>query len=282
MVRPCPEVDDQVLVGEASVIGDGGGGERARGLRAGRRVVGVEFKLSLDQLTWGCTVVAMAGVGKQRLFDAFASVGKALSNGRRAELVDVLVQGERSVEELAGQIGQSTANTSQHLQVLARAGLVVSRRDGNRVRYRMAGPEIEALWDQVRVVTEAHVAGLDRLAEEYLGDRSALEQVSRAELAQRLADGVEVWDVRPRAEFEAGHVLGAVSVPPEEVEQRLAELPEGVEVVAYCRGPYCVFADDAVRALAAIGRRARRLEDGFPQWRRAGLPVEVGSGRGAA
>jgi rhodanese-related sulfurtransferase/DNA-binding transcriptional ArsR family regulator len=224
----------------------------------------------------------MTGVGKQRLFDAFASVGKALSNGRRAELVEVLVQGERSVEELAGQIGQSTANTSQHLQVLARAGLVVSRRDGNRVRYRMAGREIEALWDQVRAVTEAHVAGLDRLAEEYLGDRSALEQVSRAELVQRLADGVEVWDVRPRAEFEAGHVLGAVSVPPEEVQQRLAELPEGVEVVAYCRGPYCVFADDAVRALAAIGRRAWRLEDGFPQWRRAGLPVEVGSKRGAA
>jgi rhodanese-related sulfurtransferase/predicted transcriptional regulator len=224
----------------------------------------------------------MTGVGKQRLYDAFAAVGKALSNGRRAELVEVLVQGERSVEELAGQIGQSTANTSQHLQVLARAGLVVSRRDGNRVRYRMAGREIEALWDQVRAVTEAHVAGLDRLAEEYLGDRSALEQVSRAELVQRLADGVEVWDVRPRAEFEAGHVLGAVSVPPEEVQQRLAELPEGVEVVAYCRGPYCVFADDAVRALAAIGRRAWRLEDGFPQWRRAGLPVEVGSKRGAA
>jgi rhodanese-related sulfurtransferase len=224
----------------------------------------------------------MAGVGKQRLFDAFASVGKALASGRRVELVDVLAQGERSVDELAGQIGQSTANTSQHLQVLARAGLVMSRRDGNRVLYRLAGPEVEGLWEQLRAVADAHVAGLDRLASDYLGDRSGLEEVSRQELAQRLADGVEVWDVRPRAEFEAGHVPGAVSVPPEEVEQRLAELGDGVEVVAYCRGPYCVYADDAVRALVAGGRRARRLEGGFPQWRRAGLPVEAGPERGAA
>jgi rhodanese-related sulfurtransferase len=224
----------------------------------------------------------MAGVEKQRLFDAFASVGKALSSGRRAELIDVLVQGERSVEQLAGEIGQSVANTSQHLQVLARSGLVMSRRDGNRVLYRVAGPEIEAAWDALRTVAAAHVAGLDRLAEDYLGDRSALDHVSRDELVDRLADGVVVWDVRPRTEFESGHIRGAVSVPPEEIEQRLAELPDGVEVVAYCRGPYCVFADDAVRALSAAGRRAHRLEDGFPQWRQAGLPVAVGAEEGAA
>jgi rhodanese-related sulfurtransferase len=224
----------------------------------------------------------MAGAEKQRLFDAFASVGKALSSGRRAELIDVLVQGERSVEQLAGEIGQSVANTSQHLQVLARSGLVVSRRDGNRIVYRVAGPEVEGAWDALRAVAATHVAGLDHLAEDYLGDRSALEQLSRQELAGRLADGAVVWDVRPRAEFESGHIPGAVSVPPEEIEQRLAELPDGVEVVAYCRGPFCVFADDAVRQLSAAGWRARRLEDGFPQWRQAGLPVAVGAEEGAA
>lgn len=224
----------------------------------------------------------MAGAEKQRLFDAFASIGKALSSGRRVELIDVLAQGQRSVEELAGEIGQSMPNTSQHLQVLARLGLVVSRRDGNRVLYRLAGPEVEAAWDALRAVAAAHVGGLDRLAEDYLGDRSGLEQVSRRDLVERLADGIAVWDVRPRSEFEAAHVPGAVSVPPDEIEQRLAELPDDVEVVAYCRGPYCVFADDAVRALSAAGRRARRLEDGFPQWRQAGLPVAVGAEKGAA
>lgn len=224
----------------------------------------------------------MARAQKQHLFDAFASVGKALSSGRRVELVDVLVQGERSVDELAGQIGQSMANTSQHLRVLARAGLVESRRDGNRVLYRMAGPQVESLWDQLRVVAVEHVAGLDRLAEDYLGDRGTLEEVSRDELIRRLAHGVVVWDVRPQAEFEAGHVPGAVSVPPEQIEQRLRELPAGAEVVAYCRGPYCVFADEAVRVVMAEGRRASRLEDGFPEWRRARLPVAVGAEDGAA
>ena len=224
----------------------------------------------------------MARAEKQLLFDAFASVGKALSSGRRVELVDVLVQGERSVEELAGQIGQSTANTSQHLQVLARAGLVVSRRDGNRVLYRLAGTQVESLWAQMRSVAAEHVAGLERLAEDYLGDRSVLEEVSRDELVQRLSDGVIVWDVRPEAEFEAGHVPGAVSVPPDQIEQRLRDLPAEAEVVAYCRGPYCVFADEAVRVVSAQGRRARRLEDGFPEWRRAGLPVAVGAEEGAA
>jgi len=224
----------------------------------------------------------MARVEKQLLFDAFASVGKALSNGRRIELVDVLVQGERSVEELAGQIGQSMANTSQHLQVLARAGVVVSRRDGNRVLYRLAGEQVEVLWEHLRLVAAEHVAGLDRLAEDYLGDRSTLEEVSRDELVQRLADGVVVWDVRPAAEFEAGHVPGALSVPPDQIEQRLRDLPTDAEVVAYCRGPYCVFADEAVRAASGAGRRARRLEDGFPEWRRSGLPVAVGAGQGAA
>lgn len=220
----------------------------------------------------------MASEAKSALYDQFALVGKAFSSGRRAELVDVLAQGERSVEELADQIGQSVANTSQHLQVLARSGLVTSRRDGNRVLYRLAGEPVEALWETLRTVAAENVAGVHRAAEDYLGKRDALELVSRDELARRLHEGVLVWDVRPAAEFEAGHVPGALSVPPGEVQRRLDEVPDGVEVVAYCRGRFCVFADEAVRALASRNRTARRLEDGFPEWRRAGLPVAVGSG----
>ena len=219
----------------------------------------------------------MGSTQKAALFDGLAAVAKALANGRRAELVDVLAQGERSVDALAGEVGQSVANTSQHLQVLARAGLVATRRDGNRVVYRLASDTVGDLWAAVRDVASAHVAGIDRLAADYLGDREELEQVGRAELARRLNDGVVVWDVRPSAEYEAGHVPGAVSVPPEEVERRLRDVPKGAEVVAYCRGPFCVYADDAVRRLRKAGRRATRLEGGFPEWRRDGLPVAVGS-----
>lgn len=222
---------------------------------------------------FGC----MASEEKSALYDMFAVVGKALASGRRAELVDVLAQGERSVEALADQIEQSVANTSQHLQVLARSGLVLSRRDGNRILYRLAGESVEVLWESLRTVAAENVAGAQRVAEAYLGERDQLEHVSRDELARRLDDGIVVWDVRPPAEFNAGHVPGAVSVPPDEVQRRLGDVADGVEVVAYCRGPFCVYADDAVRALAKRNRRARRLEDGFPEWRRAGLPVAAGS-----
>jgi rhodanese-related sulfurtransferase len=217
------------------------------------------------------------GENKSALYDQFALVGKAFANGRRAELVDVLAQGERAVEALAEQIGQSVANTSQHLQVLARSGLVTSRRDGNRVLYRLAGEQVEVLWDTLRAVAAENVVGVPQAAEDYLGDRGQMEQVSRDELARRLVEGVVVWDVRPVAEYEAGHIPGAVSVPPDEVQRRLDDVPDGVEVVAYCRGRFCVFADEAVRALGARDRRAMRLEDGFPEWRRAGLPVAVGA-----
>lgn len=213
---------------------------------------------------------------KSALFDGFSAVAKALANGRRAELVDVLAQGERSVEELAGEVGHSVANTSQHLQVLARAGLVDSRRAGNRILYRLASEAVEDLWAAMRAVATDHVAGFDRLASDYLGDRGGVGVISRRELVDRLADGVLVWDVRPSAEFAAGHVPGAVSVPPDAVRHRLRKVPEDAEVVAYCRGPFCVYADDAVRQLRKRGRRALRLEDGFPEWRRAGLPVAVG------
>ena len=214
---------------------------------------------------------------KTALYDRLASVAKAVASGRRAELVDVLAQGERSVEELATEIDQSVANTSQHLQVLARAGLVGSRRQGNRVLYRLAGADVEQLWAAMRTVARSHVDGVDGLAAAYLGSRHELEEVTREELARRLDDGsVVVWDVRPAVEFAAGPVPGAVSVPPGEVRRRLAEAAPTAEVVAYCRGPFCVYADDAVRELRRNGHGARRLEDGFPEWRRAGLPVEAG------
>ena len=213
---------------------------------------------------------------KDALYDGLARVAKALGNGRRAELVDVLVQGERSVEELAGELGQSIANTSQHLQVLLRHGLVGSRRDGNRVIYSLASPRVATLWGTVREVAAERVAEIDKLAAAYLGDRSSLEVVTRAELARRLRDGdVVVLDVRPEAEYRAGHLADAVSLPAAELTRRLRELPKDRDVVAYCRGPYCVYADDAVRTLRRRGFRAARLEDGYPEWAAAGLPVDV-------
>lgn len=215
---------------------------------------------------------------KDDLFDGFAEVAKALSSGRRAELIDVLEQGERHVELLAAELDQSVANTSFHLRALAAAGLVTTRRDGNRIYYRLASVRVAELWSALRDVAAAHHAELDTLAAAYLGDRSGLEQISRGELARRLEDGdVVVIDVRPSVEYEAGHITGARSVPIESLRQQLAELPDDIEVVAYCRGPFCVYADDAVRQLSAEGRRARRLEDGFPQWQQAGLPIGAGA-----
>jgi rhodanese-related sulfurtransferase/DNA-binding MarR family transcriptional regulator len=213
---------------------------------------------------------------KGALYDGLAQVARALGNGRRAEIVDVLAQGERSVEALAAEIGQSVANTSQHLQHLLRAGLVRTRREGTRVHYRLASPRVGELWTAVRDVAGEHVAEVDRLAEAYLGDRAQLDTVSRDELAARLRDGeVVVLDVRPEPEYRAGHISGAVSLPVDELGRRLQEVPSDREVVAYCRGPYCVFADDAVRALQRRGYHASRLEDGYPEWSSAGLPVEV-------
>ena len=213
---------------------------------------------------------------KDALYDGFAEVGKALASGRRAEIVDVLAQGERHVEDLAGEIDQTVANASFHLRALAVAGLVTTRRDGNRIYYRLASDEVAALWAAVRRVAGAHLATLDSLAAAYLGDRSGVEEIDRDELARRLETGeVTVLDVRPAAEYAAGHIAGARSIPHDRLDEHLAELPRGVEVVAYCRGPYCVYADDAVRLLRRHRRRARRLRDGFPEWRDAGLPVDT-------
>jgi rhodanese-related sulfurtransferase len=217
---------------------------------------------------------------KARLFDGFAAVGKVLSSGRRLELLDVLAQGPRSVERLAAEIGQSVANTSSHLQALLRAGVVTTQREGNRVVYRLAGPAVENLWAALRATTEAHTAALDRLAADYLGNRAELETITRAEFAERLRREPRpvVLDVRPAAEFLAGHVPGALSVPPDELAAAVQRLPAGSDVVAYCRGPFCIYADDAVRVLRVRGHRAMRLEDGFPEWRRSGLPVAAGDG----
>ena len=211
---------------------------------------------------------------KDALFEGFALVGKALGSGRRAELVDVLAQGERSVEELATEIGQTVANTSQHLQQMLRAGLVMTRRDGTRIYYSLASDRVTQLWQLLREVAAEHVTELDRLARAYLGDRDALESITQAELRGRLRAGdVVVLDVRPPAEYAAGHIRGARSVPLADLARRLRDLPKDDEIIAYCRGPYCVYADDAVRVLQRRGFRARRLEDGYPEWARAGLPT---------
>jgi rhodanese-related sulfurtransferase len=215
-----------------------------------------------------------SGTAKSALFDAFASVAQALGNGRRAEIVDLLAQGERSVEEIANEISQSVANTSQHLQVLARSGLVRSRREGTRVFYRLASERVGDLWAAVRDVAVRHVAEVGVLADEYLGERDGVEQLSAEELEQRLArDQVVVLDVRPEPEYRAGHIAGARSAPLEELPSLLAKLPRRREIVAYCRGPYCVYADDAVRLLRERGLKARRLDVGYPEWRREGRPI---------
>jgi rhodanese-related sulfurtransferase len=225
----------------------------------------------------------MAGMGdraaKDALFDGFAEVAKALASGRRAEIVDVLSQGERSVEEVADELGQSVANTSHHLRALARAGLLTTRRDGTRIYYALASDRVAELWAALRDVAVEHVAGIERLADAYLGDRDGLEVIDRDELAARLdRREVVVLDVRPEAEYAAGHIAGARSVPIDALRRHLRALPKNADVIAYCRGPYCVYADDAVRELRRKGYRARRLVDGFPEWQRAGLPVAAGRG----
>jgi len=210
------------------------------------------------------------------LFDAFASAAQALGSGRRAEIVDLLAQGERSVDEVANEISQSVANTSQHLHVLARAGLVRSRREGTRVFYRLASERVGDLWAAVRDVAVNHVAEVNQLADEYLGERDGVEHVSAEELQERLARGdVVLLDVRPEPEYKAGHIPGAQSVPLDALASLAPKLPRRRQIVAYCRGPYCVYADDAVRLLRARGLKARRLDVGLPEWRRAGLPIET-------
>ena len=212
---------------------------------------------------------------KAALFDAIAVTGKALSSGKRLELLDLLAQGERSVEDLAAQAGVGLASCSAHLQVLHHARVVVTRKHGTRVFYSLASDDVARLFAGVRQVAASLLAEVEPARRAYLGDE--VEEVSREELLRRAGTGeVTVLDVRPAAEYAAGHIPGAISIPVSQLGQRLAELPEGTEIVAYCRGPYCVFAHDAVRLLRARGRAARRLAGGMPEWRLAGLPVTTG------
>ncbi len=212
---------------------------------------------------------------KQRLFKQFSRVAKAMSNPNRLELLEFLAQTERNVEELARLTGLSVANTSQHLQQLRQAGLVVSRKQGLKVYYSLSGDDIVTLLHSLRQVAERHLAEVDKLVNSYLTVKDALEPVPREALLQRARQGlVTVVDVRPPEEFRAGHLPGAISIPLEQLESRLDQLDPSQEIVAYCRGPHCILAFEAVARLRSKGLRARRLQDGFPEWKQAGLPVE--------
>lgn len=217
-------------------------------------------------------------VRKAELFEAFAQVGKALASPKRLELLDLLAQGERSVELLAQRAGLGLTTASNHLQVLRQSGLVATRKEGTKVYYRLAGDDVAALWSQLRDVASAHLADVDRARAAYLGDGDAddVADVTRDELLRRLELGdVTVIDVRPDEEYTAGHIPGAASLPLDELADRLAELPPDTTIVAYCRGAYCVMAHDAVRRLRAEGLHAVRLADGMLEWRLADLPVAV-------
>lgn len=216
-------------------------------------------------------------VFKDRLYGEFATIGKALASPHRLELLDLLGQGERSVDELAHEAGLSLANASAHLQVLRQARLVESDKRGLQVVYRLGAPEVFQLWRTMRDLGTARLAEVDRLVETYIADRASLDAVDIDQLRALLAEGgVTLLDVRPTLEYRQGHIPGARSVPVDELERRLAELPRDREVVAYCRGPYCVYADEAAEVLQRHGFTVRRLEEGFPEWRAAGLPVEAG------
>jgi ArsR family transcriptional regulator len=217
---------------------------------------------------------------KQVLLAQFAVVAKAVAHPHRLELLEQLAQGERSVEVLADRIRVSIANASQHLQHMRRAGLVAGRRDGKFVFYRLADDAVLDLIASLRRVAEARSAEVERVVRSYFHNRDSLEPVSHAELMDRLKVGlVTVLDVRPRDEFALGHLPGAVNIPLDELERRLASLDPEQEIVAYCRGPYCVLAYEAVAQLRARGFKVRRLEDGLPEWRAAGLPIEAGAQR---
>jgi rhodanese-related sulfurtransferase len=213
---------------------------------------------------------------KDDLYDSFASVAKALGSGRRAEIVDLLAQGERSVDEVASEIDQSVANTSHHLRALAAVGLLRSQRDGQRVIYRLTSDRVAELWAALRDVAASHIADIHVLTDAYLGARDRVEQVTADELADRLDRGrAVVIDVRPALEYAAGHIPGARSIPIDQLENALDALPRSREIIAYCRGPYCVYADDAVRLLLDNGFKARRLDTGYPEWARAEHPTEA-------
>ena len=212
---------------------------------------------------------------KESLFGEFSRIGKALASGRRLELIELLAQSGRTVEELAVETAQSVANTSQHLQVLRQAKLVDSTRHGNHIRYRLADDQVLRLWMALRDTGESRLAEVGALVKDHISGRNRLQAIDCDELRRRMKSGrTVVIDVRPTLEYEAGHIAGARSLPVEEIEARLKDLPKSKTIVAYCRGPYCMFADEAVALLARRGFRAIRLDAGLPDWRMAGGPVE--------
>jgi rhodanese-related sulfurtransferase/DNA-binding transcriptional ArsR family regulator len=214
---------------------------------------------------------------KTELYDQFARLAKAMASGRRLELIDLLAQGPRTVESLAEETDQSVANTSQHLQVLRQARLVETSRHGNYIHYRLADDHILRLWTALRTAGELRLAEVESLVQAFMSDRAALQAISRDELRRRLEDRkVIILDVRPASEYNAGHIAGARSVPIDELNSRLRELPKSRTIVAYCRGPFCVFADEAVMRLRARGFKAFLLQGGFPEWKLRGFPVTTG------
>lgn len=219
---------------------------------------------------------------KDHLYGQFARIGKALASPHRLELLELLSQGERTVDSLATEMGLSLANTSQHLQALRQASLVDSRKEGLFVVYRLADDAVADVCQAIRTIAEHRLAELDRLVRDHFGDRSDAEAVPMDELLKRARSRqVVILDTRPASEYVAGHIAGAISVPVGDLQRRIRELPKNKEYVAYCRGPYCIYADQAVELLRAKGRRARRLLEGFPEWRAAGLPVQTGAEEGA-
>ncbi len=216
---------------------------------------------------------------KDRIYKQFSRVGKAIANPHRLEIIDLLAQSERAVEGVAKALSIPVANASHHLQAMRAASLVEARKEGTFVYYRLADPEVFELSRVIRTLAERHLAEVDRILRTYFQARDEMEPIGRDELLNRARAGeVVVLDVRPPEEYRAGHIAGAVSVPVDELERRLGEISKNKEVIAYCRGPYCVMSFQAVQQLRSHGRLARRLVDGFPEWRAAGLPVETALG----
>lgn len=212
---------------------------------------------------------------KEALFDGMAQVAKALSSGRRAEIIDVLANGERTVESLAAEVHQSVANTSQHLQILKNAGLVTTRREGTFVHYSLSSPSVIRFWRELQNIARESKADMERLVRAYLGEGDDVEELTKEELWERMKrkEKLVILDVRPPEEFEAGHIPGALSIPMRELKKRLKELPKSKQIVAYCRGPLCALAPEATRFLKSKGYRVKRLREGPPDWETAGLPL---------